>query len=54
MFQVNDSLQLHGVMLPAIVKRIENGTIALAFEMLEKGAEQIIQQEIINLSDKYN
>jgi len=40
-------------MLPAIVKRIEKGKMALAFEMLEKATEQIILQEIVsNRSNK--
>jgi len=52
-FDVNDTYQLHNVMLPAIVKRIEKGKMALAFEMLEKATEQIILQEIVsNRSNK--
>jgi len=53
-FDVNDSHQLHNVILPAIVKRIEKGKIALAFEMLEKATEQIIRQQIVERLDINN
>ena len=46
-FDVDEKYQLYNVIIPAIVKRIGNGQIALAFEMLEKATEQIIQQELV-------
>jgi len=47
-FDTDESHQLYKIMIPAIVSRIEDGAIALTFEMLEKATEQIIQQEIVN------
>ena len=54
-FDVDDTYQLNDVILPAIVKRISQGQIALAFEMLEKATEQIIQQElVVQIGNKNN
>lgn len=49
-FVVNEGHSLYQLRLPAIVKRIENNKIAIAFEMLEKATEEIIKQEIITRS----
>ena len=51
-FDVDESHHLYKAMIPAIVSRIEDGAIALSFEMLEKATEEIIQREIINKSGK--
>ena len=47
-FEVGENQYLCNKFIPAIVNRIEGNTLALSFEMLDKGTEQIIQQEIIN------
>jgi len=51
-FDVDDNYQLYNVTIPAIVKRVGNGKIAVAFEMLEKATEQIIQKELVARQDK--